>query len=283
MMRYVRSSLAVYLLLLSQLAFCQMRYAIAGAYNGKSAQGMSINEDRAYLFSHGGRCRVFNLITKEVEREFLLESADSTNHVNNACFANEFGSMSGIPLIYISECKNGRRCFVERINESASVLLQTIVAVKKDGKVDAVLDWIVDPDNGFLYAITRNGKELKTKGIARNYISKYRLPKLEEGSHVVLTEKNRTDRFEVIFPNILQGAKIRDNLLYIVTGLSETASNRVDAHRAIQVIDLKKRQLVRTIDLTYVTTNEPEDIDFYNGKCLLYCGQNGGIYEVNLK
>ena len=72
-------------------------------------------------------------------------------------------------------------------------------------------------------------------------------------------------------------------MMYIVTGLPETASHRRNSKRAIHVIDLEKKELVKTIDLTYVTTNEPEDIDFYNGKCLLYCGQNGGIYEVDLK
>ncbi len=39
----------------------------------------------------------------------------------------------------------------------------------------------------------------------------------------------------------------------------------------------------RTIDLTDVTENEPEDMDFYHGKALLYTGQGGGLYEVNLK
>lgn len=40
---------------------------------------------------------------------------------------------------------------------------------------------------------------------------------------------------------------------------------------------------MKTIDLTYVTTNEPEDIDFYKNKILLYCNGEGGIYELKFK
>lgn len=36
-------------------------------------------------------------------------------------------------------------------------------------------------------------------------------------------------------------------------------------------------------NLSYLTTNEPEDMDFYKGNALLYCGQEGGIYKLKLK
>ena len=70
--------------------------------------------------------------------------------------------------------------------------------------------------------------------------------------------------------------------MYLPTGLQESARGRFNAERALQVINLKKRQIVRKVDLSFVTTNEPEDIDFYKGKALLYCGQEGGIYKVKL-
>lgn len=261
-----------------------MCYAIAGAYKGQSAQGMAINGDRAYLFSDGGRCRVLNLLSKKVEREFMLESADSTNHVNNACFGNEMCLNDNTPLLYISECRNGRRCFVECLTDSNSFLLQTIEARKENGKIAPVLDWVVDTENQFLYAITRDAKEQKKTGIIHNYISKYRLPQLNEGEKVVLRVDDRFDYFDVPFLNIIQGAKIRNGRLYIVTGFQQLAYEKnKDAIREILVIDLHKKQLTKRIDLTYVTTNEPEDMDFYKGKALLYAGQNGGLYEVKLK
>jgi len=271
------------LLLFSYLRItAQLRYPIVGQYMKQSAQGMAIWDNKAYLFNHGGHCRVLNLKSGKIENDFILGSAAPYNHVNNACFGMKRPHNSDRPYLYISECKPRRRCFVECLNDSGSVLVQTIEARKNNGKEEGVLTWVVDSENGYLYAITRNGKNLNTTGVVHNYISKYQLPKMKEGEIVRLCPNDRLELFEVQFPNILQGAKIMNGLLYIVTGLQETARERKDSKRAIQVIDLKQRKLIKTIDLTYVTTNEPEDIDFYNGKCLLYCGQNGGIYEVDL-
>ena len=258
----------------------QLRYPVVGRYKNKPAQGMAIWEHKAYLMSHEGRCRVYNLKTQKVEREFMLASADTTNHVNNACFGKERVNDSDMPVIYISECHGRFRCFVENISSSKSSLVQTIELRKENGKPKGVLDWIVDVENENIYTIWRDASDLKEKGIARNTISKYRLPKLNEGKKVVIQIKDSLASFDVIFPNAIQGAKIRNGVLYIVTGYQETNSARKDAKRAIQVIDLNKKELIKTIDLTYITMNEPEDIDFYDNKWLLYCGQNGGIYEV---
>ena len=269
---------------ISNIVFSQMRYAIVGTYKGASAQGMAIHQDKAYLFSHGGRCRVLNLKTKIVEREFLLESSDSTNHVNCACFGVEVEKGNQLPLIYISECKNGRRCFVECITETTSVLRQTIEARKDDGSIEPVLNWVVDTNNDFLYSITRYSKELKETGIIHNYISKYPLPKLKDGSRVILKERHKLDAYDIPFRNVLQGAKVYNGKLYIVTGLQQPRYEKSkNAVRELLEIDLNEKKLIKRIDLTYVTTNEPEDIDFYEDKCLLYCGQNGGIYEIDLR
>ena len=270
------------LLSLSCQAKAQLVYPVVGSYKSKSAQGMAVWNNEAFLFSHGGRCRVLDLNTGKVIREFMLASGDSTNHVNNACFGAEMVEKSRQSVIYISECKPRHRCFVECLNDSGATLVQTIEARNKNGKEIGALTWVVDTEKRFLYGITRNGSKLNSTGVVYNYVNTYRLPKLSEGSNVILGPDDLLERFVLKFPNILQGAKIRNGILYIVTGLQQTAAGRKDAQRAIQVVELEKKELVKTIDLTYVTTNEPEDIDFYNGKCLLYCGQNGGIYEVDL-
>ena len=116
-------------------ACSQLLYPVVGNYRGKSAQGMAVWNEKAFLFSHGGRCRVLNLNTGKVMREFFLASADSTNHVNNACFGVEKLEKSGLPLLYISECRARYRCFVECLNDSGSVLVQTIEARNKNDKV----------------------------------------------------------------------------------------------------------------------------------------------------
>lgn len=264
-------------------AMAQLRYPVVGRFKDAAAQGMAIWGDYAYLMNHGGRCRVYNLKSRKMERTFLLASADSNNHVNNACFGKEVMKGNDKPVIYISECHGRFRCFVESLSNSGSQLIQTIELRKSNGKPKGVLDWIVDREKGYIYTIWRDAKDLKDKGIALNKISKYRLPKLSEGKKVVINIKDSLVSFDVIFPNVIQGAKIRNGLLYIATGYQEIASARKDAKRAIQVIDLKKKKLLKTIDLTYITVNEPEDIDFYGDQCLLFCGHNGGIYEVAIE
>lgn len=271
----------LYCLVVDSMA--QLRYPVVGRYKDSAAQGMAIWGDYAYIMNHGGRCRVYNLRKSKVERDFLLASADSNNHVNNACFGKEVIKGNNKPVIYISECHGRFRCFVENLNASGSQLVQTIELRKSNGKPKGVLDWIVDVQEGFVYTIWRDASDLKEKGIARNTISKYRLPRLSEGNKVVINIKDSLESFDAIFPNVIQGAKIRNGFMYIATGYQETASARKDAKRAVQVIDLRKKQLFKTIPLTYITMNEPEDIDFYKGKCLLFCGQNGGIYEVPIE
>lgn len=262
----------------------QLRYPVVGHYQNAPAQGMAIWGDYAFLMSHGGRCRVYNLKSSKLEKTFMLASADSNNHVNNVCFGKEKVKDNDKPVLYVSECHGRYRCFVESLSDNGSELVQTIELRKSDGKSKGVLNWVVDTENDCIYAIYRYAtKEMMAKSIAYNTVAKYRLPKLSEGNRVIINEKDSLDSFNVTFPNAIQGAKIRNNILYIATGYQETASFRKDSKRAIQVIDLKKKELLNPIDLTCVTMNEPEDIDFYGDQCLLYCGQTGGLFEVNIE
>ena len=268
-------------LVLSYPCFAQLRYPIVGSYNGKSAQGMAIYGDYAFLMNDGGGCRQLDLREGRVTKVSKLACSSNNPHVNNACFGVERIRGNSFPVIYISECReSGFNCFVESL-DSVPTLLQTIHAVE-GGKTVCVINWVVDTKHCALYAVTRIEKHLDSKGSVKNTIIKYRLPRLEEGFNVILSEKDVIDSFDVIFPNILQGCKIKGDYMYLVTGLEQSLSHRKDSQRAIRVINLKKKKLAKTIDLTFLTTNEPEDIDFYKGKCLLYCGQEGGLYEIKL-
>lgn len=263
------------------LCFAQMKYPIVGTYKGKSAQGMAIWGDNAFLFNDGGHCRVLNLMSGKVQREFDLASAGGKTHVNAACFGLELTNGSTIPVIYISEYNSPSRCFVESIGESANTLVQTIQA-QENGKVMFVQSWIVDGKERSLYAIARTAAPKGEKNSSKVRIIKYRLPLLNEGKEIILSEKDIQDSFYVEFASGTQGGVIKGKYLYLPTGLQESSRGQFNAERAIQVIDLKKKILVKRVDLTYITTNEPEDLDFYKGKALLYCGQEGGIYQVKL-
>lgn len=279
-----RLILATLLVALSALsASAQLRYAVTGRYNKLSAQGMAICGDRAYLYNKTGYCRVLSLKTSKIVAEFPLGCYGEKNHANSGSFGCEIPSGSEVPAMYVSECGGEYRCFVERVMSGSSDLIQTInVNVTVDGKRLRMIDWVADRDNRNLYGIAHTG-DLDDGSASKVYtIYRFRLPELKEGARVTFGEGDILGSFTVAFPNLIQGASIRGKYLYIAAGLHEEETGRPDHGRAIIVADLKKGLLTKIVDLTLVTVNEPEDLDFYGGKALLYCGQSGGLYQLKL-
>lgn len=256
----------------------QLLYPIVGTYKKHSAQGMAIWKDKAFLFNDGGDCRVLNLKTGVVEREFSLASSGKNTHINSVCFGVEKRGHGNFPLLYISETRSPYRCFVESIGDTIPSLVQTITPMR-NGKPMKVTNWVVDRTQKMLYTIARVKSE-KRKDSDRILISIYRLPTMDEGNNIILSEKDSLDSFSVRFKSALQGASINGNYMFIASGFSEMSEKKFYSERAIQIVDLKTKKLIRKIDLTYITTNEPEGIDFYEGSALLYTGQNGGIYRI---
>lgn len=262
-------------------SFAQLKYPIVGTYKGKSAQGMAIWEDKAYLFNNGGHCRVLDLCSGAVEREFDLASSGKNMHVATACFGTERYLDNPIPLLYTAEFEDKSRCFVEAVAGDTSVLVQTIEA-KEYGKNYRIQCWLVDNDKQFLYSVS--GKQVvDSLGSCPVVIRKYRLPLLDEGKNILLTEQDKQDEFTLDFPSCLQGAVIRNGKMYIATGFQQSQYGNPRGKRLLKVIDLKRKKIVKEFDLTYVTTNEPEGLDFYGKRLLLSCGQEGGIYEIKNK
>lgn len=261
------------------LTNCAQSYKVAGTYKGQAAQGMAINGEHAFLFNNTGICRIFNLSTNKIEREFDLESSGQ-NHCNSASFGVERQKGSKFPLIYISQCNAPYKCFVESVTDTSSVLVQTI-SVNRQGVNSIVHDWVVDRKNKALYSVT----DLSSVEKGSDYphvITKYKLPKLSDGSLVELTDKDVIESFRISFPNLLQGASIRNGFLYLPTGRNELDQHGEDAKRELIVINLKTHIIEKKISLMEITENEPEDCDFYKGNLLIYCGQDGGLYKVDI-
>lgn len=253
----------------------QIVYPVVGQYKNRTAQGMAIYGDYAYLFNDGGLCRKLNLKTEKIDGEFMLQCAAKNTHVNSACFSKQYISDSHIPALYVTEFYGKRRCFVEVIHNRTSKLVQTIELRNLQGKNPFVREWIVDSKEGTLYAVIREDNQND-----RNVIKKFQLPQLIDGKEIVLTDEQVLDEFTVRFVNGLQGGKIKGRYMYIATGFTPLHGEGKYFDREIKVIDLKKKKLVRSIDLSKVTVNEPEDIDFYKGNCLLFAGGTGGIYKA---
>ena len=251
-----------------------MMYPVVGQYKSRSAQGMAIYDDDAYLFNDGGLCRVLNLKTGKIEHNFMLECAAKDTNVNSACFSRQYVGDNLVPALYVTEFYGKRRCFVELINDGKSRLVQTIEFKDNQGRNPFVREWIVDNKEHVLYAVIRESNREDV-----NVIKKFALPPLDSAK-ILLTEKDALDEFTVNFVNGLQGGKIKGRYMYIATGFTPLDGEGEYFDRAIKMIDLKKKKLVKSIDLSKVTINEPEDIDFYKGKCFLFAGGTGGIYQA---
>lgn len=272
----MKRNLCVQLLFLLSFipAPAQMLFPVVGQYKSRSAQGMAIYGDYAYLFNDGGLCRMLNLKTEKIDYEFMLECAAKETHVNSACFSRQYAGDNPVPALYVTEFYGKRRCFVEVINDGKSRLVQTIEFKDSQGRNPFVREWIVDNKEQVLYAVIREANRENV-----NVIKKFALPPLDHAT-IILTEKDIVDEFTVNFVNGLQGGKIKGRYMYITVGFTPLDGEGEYFDRAIKVIDLKKKKLVRSIDLSKVTINEPEDIDFYKGKCLLFAGGTGGIYQA---
>ena len=206
-------------------------------------------------------------------------SSGKDMHVATACFGKEKLPGSSMPTLYVAEFAGKSRCFVESIGQDTSTLIQ-IIEAKENNMNYRIQCWLVDTCDNFLYSVS--GKQsVSSFGSCPVVIRKYRLPSITEGLNILLTEKDKQEQFELDFPNCLQGAAIRYGQMFIVTGFQQSQDSNPRGRRSLKIIDLKKRNIVKEIDLTYLTTNEPEGFDFYGNKALMFCGQEGGIYEIN--
>ena len=266
----------IFILLVSPIiGFAQLMYPIVGDYKNKGAQAMAIYDDYAYLFNDSGLCRILNLKNGRIEGEFMLQCAAKDTHVNSACFSRRFAKGYSIPALYITEFYGKRRCFVELINDKCSKLVQTIEYKDSHGAYPFVREWMVDNEEQMLYALIRRPDREEI-----NEIIKFSLPLLGNGVHIVLSDKDVLDKFTVRFVNGPQGGVIRGRYMYVATGFTPLHGEGKYFDREIMVIDLKRKKLIRSIDISKVTMNEPEGLDFYKGNCLLFAGGTGGIYKA---
>lgn len=262
------------------LFYSQQRYSIEGTYKKQSAQSMAIWGDTAYLFYNSGICRALNLKTGQIVCVFKIASSGKNTHVNSASFGSEIAGYNGRPVIYLSETRKPYRCFVEQLDGTSSYIVQTLYP-RYNGHPKKVTSWIVDANKKALYALSRVNSR-KQKESDKIEITKYRLPNLLEGDSVLLSEKDVVDSFYVYFRSALQDGVIIGDRMYISSGFHAESLRKFFSPRAVQVVDLKLKTIIRRIDLSSIFTNEPEGIDFWGGKMLLFTGQAGGIYEVNV-
>ena len=193
-------------------------------------------------------------------------------------------SSDPLPVAYVSQCHrkpvDGRKdvLYVERIlpGFGASELVQTIFYEDSSRDFGYALQWVIDRKEKMLYGY---GNTIDNRNPDnRHRIIKFRLPKLSDGSFVVLRPQDALENYLVEdvsgyrFNPIGQGLCIYRGRLYMPTGLGD-----VDNPSVLYVWDLKNRSM-RSVDLSAGTTGELEDIS-RRGRYLYIQGQDG-IFRV---
>lgn len=232
--------------------------------NSSSGQGGTVRDGILYRLYHGGACQTFDIsdLAHPVKTgSFKLQSTKSTNHSNCAQSWVEDGDL----YLYVAGLRG--KCFVERITETGSVLVQTIVLPALDIFNGAVGLNIICGDDGNLWLFGSSGSRL--------YFAKAKRPDLKMWGYT-LGEEDILDFWSedgyVYAENPTQGGMVYDNLLFMLFG------NR-GAGKHLAVYDTRTHTRIKDIDLSIVK-EEPEDCDMVPQGILVVTNGGSNYYLV---
>ena len=257
-----------------------------------------------------GNCTVYDLnglknsedCRLKAKSEFKLDRAEEiVPHSNSVCFGSEFYKDGDeYPLLYsniynnyaAAENKRLGVCLVYRIQKISDRFKSTLVQIIEVGFCEDVNLWkaydrkhgvrpygnfVVDNDTKSYWAFVMRNEESGTRYF------RFDLPKAGDGEtdcalgvkKVVLGKEDIKEFFDCDYHRYIQGAVLHKGKIYSTEGFCNDAVNRP----AIRVIDLATRN-EEYYDITETgLADEPEFIDFYNGKCL-YSDAHGNLYTV---
>lgn len=280
----------------------------------RSAQGMDIWGSRAYILYDTGVCAVYDLEAGDGEAlaQFPLGSynagtptKDYLNHANSCMFSNIHYQGNPIPLLYVTigtgigtdEDGYFYRCAVENIvaetdeqgNEHYSAQTIQVISYKPEGDLKAPFEapcwgcpaFFVDPEEPAMYILSaryRTKRGCVPEGEHNAYIiTKFPMPKLEDGPMIHLRPEDILDQFSVESDVLFtQGGTLWNQKIYYTYGCP-----KIGYPLAIMVFDLEKKELaaqVGNLDEAF-HGEEVECCGIYRGKFL--CNTcDGGIYEV---
>ena len=257
---------------------------------GYGYQGMDVWGDYVFSCQNQGIATIYQLNDNgfDTVSQFSLSSFNRSNHANVASFGVETVAKSDpFPVVYVSHCHKrtieDRKdlCFVERVapDMQSSELVQTIFYDDVNHDFGYALQWVVDRKKGYLYGYgnTVNNSDPSN----RHRIIKFRLPKLSDGTFVVLKPEDALENYTIeevsdfSFNPIGQGLDIRKGKLYMPTGLGTPENPSI-----LYIWDLRRKKM-EVVDLTKATTGELEDIAVL-GKGLLLLQSQDGLFRVKL-
>ncbi len=216
-------------------------------------QGFAIKGNYGFSLRDRGMCVILDIKNNTLVNSFTIDELKRA-HCNNAGFGKEkYSKDSKFPLLYITECRGTKCCYVTDITLEGAKVVQKIFYDSDEFKY--AMDWVVDAKNGFIYAY--GGRHMGTK-----YLKKFPLPKLsdsDENGEVHFSKEDVLQEIAIEGHAIAQGSKIHKGKAYLPDGCSPKGNK-------LHVIDLKTGE---KLGVYYYADqlNEPEGLDF-KGKYL---------------
>ena len=282
----------------------------------RSAQGMAIHNERAYMLYDSGWCAVHDLNERDAKPlDFFplgsmnegTPSKEYRNHSNQAMFGTLHHEGNPIPLLYVTAGSGiGKdadgfyyRCAVENIVQTMdengaehhrAETLQTI-CYQPDGIENTAFAppcwgcpaFFPDTENGFLYIFSaryRTKRECIPEGESNAMIiTKFPLPKLSDGAMVHLKPKDILDQFIIPSDTAFTqgGLLVGDQLIYTF------GCPKIGYPDEIMVFDVRqKKQTAHIRNLDEALHGEELE------SCAVYCGNlmlntcDGGIYTLSV-
>ena len=209
-----------------------------------STQGFAIYGRYAFSVHDKGQCVVIDMKRRKFVSTFTLEG--NTGHCNNASFGVErYNKQSAFPLLYVTECRGERACYVNDISLEGSRLVQKIFYDGAD--IAGPADWAVDRRKRliYLYCTVDNVRTLK-------WFTLPRLADSDSRGEVHLKAEDALGSMPAGDIYIPQGSHIHRHRAYLPDGIPPRPTR-------LHVTDLKTGKQLMLIDISH-TGLEPEGV-----------------------
>lgn len=209
-----------------------------------STQGFAIYGRYAFSVHDKGQCVVIDMKRRKFVSTFTLEG--NTGHCNNASFGVErYNKQSAFPLLYVTECRGERACYVNDISLEGSRLVQKIFYDGAD--IAGPADWAVDRRKRliYLYCTVDNVRTLK-------WFTLPRLADSDSRGEVHLKAEDALGSMPAGDISIPQGSHIHRHRAYLPDGIPPRPTR-------LHVTDLKTGKQLMLIDISH-TDLEPEGV-----------------------
>lgn len=209
-----------------------------------SSQGMAIYGRYAFLMHDKGQCVVIDIKRWKFVATYVM--GGNTGHCNNASFGRErYDRRSQFPLLYVTECRGERACYVNDVSLSGSQLVQKIFYDGDD--ITGPADWFVDSRKRLLWLYCTVDGERRLKAFA--------LPRLADSDANGEVHLRKEDVITECYAGavaIPQGSMKYRHRVYLPDGVPSR-------DRKLHVTNVRTGESVGVFDLNHIEY-EPEGV-----------------------